>query len=174
MRKTVFTLKPTNQSKAFTLVELLVVITIVSLVFSVLSYSLYSAIKNSLDVSGRSEYVKNLSSFFWDMQKKFSTSKMIYLKNLDGNPILTLYNTSGYNKGLVKSVFFIKDGFIYYYEYPYIYGDPFFYDEKESYRLFKISSIKIFAVKDNQQMQEFQGTPDYLIFEIDNTRMVFR
>ncbi|MGC8942156.1 MAG: type II secretion system protein [Sulfurihydrogenibium sp.] len=174
MKKTAYTSEPTNQSKGFTLIEVLVVIAIISLVFGVLSYSLYSSITNSLELSKTSENIKNLSSFFWDMEKKFSTSKALYLKNFNGSPVLTLYNTAGNNKGLVKSVFFIKDNFLYYYEYPYIYADPFFYDEKESYKLFKVKDVKIYVVKDNQQMMEFQGMPDYLVFEIDGTKMVFK
>lgn len=174
MKKTAYTLKHTNLNNAFTLIEVLIVITIISLVSSVLSYSLYSSIKNSIEISKRSQEIKNLSSFFWDMQRKFSTSTTIYLKNIDNSPILSLYNTAGYNKGLVKSVFFVKDNFLYYYEYPYIYADPFFYDEKDSYILFKINNIKIYAVKDNQQFTEFKGLPDYIVFEINGLRMVFK
>jgi prepilin-type N-terminal cleavage/methylation domain-containing protein len=174
MKKTEYTSKHTNLNKAFTLVEVLIVITLISLVFSVLAFSFYSSVKNSLDISKKSQEIKNLSSFFWDMERKFSTSNTIYLKNLNSTPILTLYNTSGYNKGLVKSVFFLKDGFLHYYEYPYIYADPFFYDEKNSYRLFKVENIKIYAVKDYKQMEEFQGMPDYLVFEINGLRMVFK
>lgn len=170
MKKTVFTSKPTKQSKGFTLVEVLVVIVILSLVFSVLSFALYSSIKNSLETSAAAEDLKQKALFFWDTQRKFYTSNYLYLKN----NVLTLYNTAGYNQGLVKSTFFIKDGFLWYYEFPFVYADPSFYDEKNAIKLFKVKDFKMYVVKENQQFFEFQGQPDYLVVEIDGSRMVFR
>lgn len=170
MKKTAFTLKPTKQSKGFTLIEVIVVVIIISLVFSVLSFALYSSIKNSIETSKSAEDLKQKTLFFWDTQRKFYTSNYIYLKD----NLLTLYNTAGNNQGLVKSTFFLKDGFLWYYEFPFVYGDPSFYDEKNAVKLFKVKDIKMYAVKDNQQFFEFQGLPDYLVIEIDGIRMVLR
>jgi prepilin-type N-terminal cleavage/methylation domain len=95
--------------KGFTLIEVIITIMILSLVFSVLAFSIYSTIKNSVDIKGQSEKLKEDASFFWDMQKKFSTNTKTFLRNDNGHPILVLYNTSGnYYKGLVKSVFLLK------------------------------------------------------------------
>ncbi len=169
MKEMVYISKPTMQNKGFTLVEVIVVVVMISLVFSVLSFALYSSIKNSMETSVGSEDLKQKALFFWDMQKKFYTANYVYLKD----NILTIYNTAGNSKGLVKSTFFTKDGFLWYYEFPFVYGDPYFYDEKNAIKLFKIRNFKMYIVKDNQRFFEFQGLPDYLVIEFDAIRMVF-
>jgi prepilin-type N-terminal cleavage/methylation domain-containing protein len=165
-----YTLNYIRQNKGFTLIEVLIVLTVISLVFTVLSYSLYNSIKSSIEVSNSSNSLKDKAIFFWDMERKFFTAKEIFLKN----NILTLYNTSGYTKGLVKSVFFVKDGFLWYYEFPYVYADPYFYDEKNSIKMFKVKDLKIYVVLNDKELTHFEGLPDYLIFEIDGTKMELR
>lgn len=161
--------------KGFTLIEVIITMMILSLVFSIVSFSIYSTIKNSLDIKGQSEKLKEEASFFWDMQKKFSTSTKTFLRNNNGYPILVLYNTSGnYYKGLVKSVFFVRDDDLYYYEFPYVYADPYFYDEKQSYRVFHFESFDISAFVQNKSFKDFEGNPDMLIIQINEKRMVFK
>jgi len=161
--------------KGFTLIEVIITIMILSLVFSVLAFSIYSTIKNSVDIKGQSEKLKEDASFFWDMQKKFSTNTKTFLRNNNGYPILVLYNTSGnYYKGLVKSVFFVKDNDLYYYEFPYMYGDPYFYDEKQSYKVLHFENLDISVVIRGKSFKDFEGNPDMLIIQINDKRMVFK
>lgn len=177
MRKMVYSSKYYSpNSRAFTLVEILITLTLVGLIFSVLSYGLYSSINSSINISVEAKQTEEEAKFFWDFQRRFVTSKQVFVKKAgDGTQMVVMYNTAGeFSKGVVKSVYFLKDGFIQYYEYPYVFGDPFFYEEKESVRLVPAKSFKVEVSFQGQKFDEYSGKPDYMLVLLNDKKMVFK
>lgn len=177
MKKTEYSSKFYSQSsKGFTLIEILITLTLVGLIFSVLSYGLYSSINSSVSISADARQTEEEAKFFWDFQRRFATSKQVFVKKSgDGSQIVAMYNTAGeFSKGVVKSVYFMKDGFIQYYEYPYVFGDPFFYEEKSSVRLVPVKSFTVEVFSQGQKFEEFQGKPEYLVIFVNDRKMVFK
>lgn len=177
MRKMAYLSKYTSQShRAFTLIEILITLSLIGIVFSVLSFGFYSSINSSIQISMESKKIEDMAKFYWDFQRRFATSKQIFVKKTgDNSYIISLYNTAGeFSKGVVKSVYYTKDGFLYYYEYPYIFADPLYFDEKDSFVLMKIDKISLEIYSQGQKFDEFQGKADYMVLMINDKKMVFR
>lgn len=165
-----------QSSKGFTLIEILITLTLVGLIFSVLSYGLYSSINSSVSISADARQTEEEAKFFWDFQRRFATSKQVFVKKSgDGSQMVAMYNTAGeFSKGVVKSVYFLKDGFVQYYEYPYVFGDPFFYEEKSSIRLVPAKNFTAEVYVQGQRFDEYSGKPDYMVVLLNDKRMVFK
>lgn len=176
MRKTVYISNFTKINKGFTLIEILVVLTLIGIVFSVLSFGFYNSIYSSLSISQRSRELEDVAKFYWDFQRKFSTSKQIFIKKISqNNYIITLYNTSGeFSKGLVKSVYFTKENFLWYYEYPYLFADPYFYDETKSVKVIPVKDFNVEINYNGQKVEEAQGFLDFLKLNINNYTLTFK
>lgn len=177
MRKMGYTSKFCNQnSRGFTLIEILITLMLIGLIFSVLSYGVYSSINSSVSISADAKQTEEEAKFFWDFQRRFATSKQVFVKKSgDGSYMVVMYNTAGeFSKGVVKSVYFLKDGFVQYYEYPYVFGDPFFYEERASIRILPAKSFYVEVFSQGQKFEEFQGKPDYIAITVEDRRMVFK
>lgn len=71
-----------KKSGGFTLIEVLVVLTLMGLVFSLLVFVFSRATDSSLKVSARSEELKRQASLFWEMERKVIGAKRI---RIEGN-----------------------------------------------------------------------------------------
>ncbi|MCX7739237.1 MAG: type II secretion system GspH family protein [Hydrogenothermaceae bacterium] len=170
MREKVYISKCTSRRiRAFTLVEVLIVLTLLGLVFSLISFSFYNSINSSIYISQKAVEVENFAKFYWDFQRRFSTSNWIFIKKIGSNNyIITLYNTSGeFSKGLVKSVYFVKDGYLWYYEFPYVFGDPLFYEENKSIELLPLKSLQIEVISQDKKLDEFNGKSENIRMNVN-------
>lgn len=177
MRKMVYLSKFYSQnSRAFTLIEILITLTLIGLIFSVLSFGIHNSINSSVSISADAKQTEEEAKFFWDFQRRVATSKQVFVKKAgDGSQMVAMYNTAGeFSKGVVKSVYFLKDGFVQYYEYPYVFGDPFFYEERSSVRLVPAKSFTVEVYVQGQRFDEYSGKPDYVVVLLNDKKMVFK
>ncbi len=160
-----------KDKKGFTLIEVLIVILLIGLIYSILSMIFYSNIGNSLNIISDSEKLKREANFFWNIQRKVASAKEIHLNK--GN--LYMLTTAGdYYEGLVKSVYILREGNLYYYEFPYPYGDLRFYEEDKLYNLGKVEKFQILAFKNENKYDEFIGFPDYFLVEYNERKIIVK
>ena len=101
--------------RAFTLIEVLLALTLMGLFFGLLSYSFYSSLRSSYLLSQSSQLTKEEILLFWDLQRKLIGATDLYLKK----DAIFMTTTSGdYYQGIVKCAYVYKDGWLYYYSYP--------------------------------------------------------
>lgn len=168
-----FILLNTNlrHKEGFTLIEVLIVIILIGLIFSILSMIFYSNISNSLNFISRSEKLKREANFFWNIQRKIASAKEI---QLDKNNIYMFTTAGDYYEGMVKSAYIFRDGNLFYYEFPYPYGDLKFYEEDKLNNLGKVKNFRIMAFKKERQYEEFKGMPDYFMIEYDERKIIVK
>lgn len=160
-----------KNKKGFTLIEVLIVILLIGFIYSLLSMIFYSNIGNSLNIISDSEKLKREAIFFWNIQRKVASAKEIYLNK--GN--LYMLTTAGdFYEGLVKSAYIFREGNLYYYEFPYPYGDLRFYEEDKLTNLGKFENFRILAHKNKNQYEEFNGFPDYFSVEFNGRKIIVK
>ncbi len=163
-----FTSKDTNKDKAFTLVEILVVLALFGLIFSLIAFSFHNVVRNSLNLIESGSKIKDNAIVFWDLQKAVLSAKDIYIQDEGENSVLYLITAGGlFEDGVVKASFYVKDGFLYYKEFPYNYGDIRYMDEGREYKIAKVENFKVRAFNGRREVLNFRGIPEYLIVEID-------
>lgn len=160
-----------KNKKGFTLIEVLIVIVLIGLIYSLLSMIFYSNIGNSLNIISDSEKLKREANFFWNIQRKVASAKEIYLNK--GN-IYMLTTAGDYYEGLVKSAYIFREGNLYYYEFPYPYGDLRFYEEDKLNNLGKIDKFQILAYKNENKYDEFTGFPDYFLVDYNERKIIVK
>lgn len=149
--------------EGFTLTEVLVVLLITGLIFSVLTVVLFSSTNNSLSLLSRAEELKRDSTLMWNLQRKILSSQEILLEK----DRLHMVTAAGdFYEGVVKCSYILKNGSLYYYEFPYPYGDLRFFEENKLIFLGNFDNFKIIAYQNQQSHQEFRGMPDYFQIEI--------
>lgn len=160
-----------KDKRGYTLIEVLIVITIIGIIFSVLSIIFFSSITNSLDLIENSEKLKRQAILFWDFQRKIGSAKEILLEKGE----LFMITTAGdYYEGVVKCAYISKGDSLFYYEFPYPYGNLKFYEENKLINLGKIKNFKILAVKDNINYEIFKGLPDYFYIEYEDKKIIVK
>ena len=145
--------------RGFTLLEVLLVLILMGVFFSVLSYSFYSSTRNSYFMLESAELLKGEIFLFWDLQRKLTGATDLYVKK-DG---LFMVTSSGdYYQGLVKCAYVYRDGWLYYYEFPYPYGDITFYEEDKLVRVGRFEELSFRAFFNGQFFDEFRGLPQWV------------
>ncbi|MFN3598517.1 MAG: prepilin-type N-terminal cleavage/methylation domain-containing protein [Aquificaceae bacterium] len=144
--------------KGFTLLEVLLALTLMGVFFSTLSYVFYNTIKNSYSLSEASEVTKEEINLFWDLQRKLMGAKDIYLKK---SMLFMITSSGNYYQGVVKCGYVYKDGWLYYYEFPYPYGDMAFYEEDKLMKIGKFKELYFRAFAGDYQ-EEFRGLPQWI------------
>ncbi len=128
--------------KGFTLLEILVVIVILSLFFSIAIASYIFIVNKSLktikELRSSYKYIYTLYS----IEKAINCAKNIKINNSKDNSIIYMYTYCGMYPGFSKEVYFIKDNYLYVYAYPYILGDMTFYDKNHSIKLVEAHNLK--------------------------------
>lgn len=157
--------------KAFTLIEVLIVLTLLGLIFSILSVVFYSNIKNSLILITDSDKLKNNANIFWSINRKILSSKEILLEKGD---LYMITSAGDYYEGIVKCAYIYRGGKLLYYEFPYPYGDLRFYEEEKLHSLGLMKNFKITAFKNEKKYDEFKGMPDYFIVELEDKIFIIK
>lgn len=138
------------KKNGFSLIELSVVLVIASLFFSVLITAVYTLINLERKNIKEAKKLEDEAFTLWIIQRAFLCSKgPIDIEKKGKYSIIYLYTYCAKDeKGLAKEVFFVKDGYLYLYEFPYVYGSKKFYDENKAQKLLKVKEFYIKFYKD--------------------------
>ncbi len=150
--------------RAFTLVEVLLVVVLLSVFFGVLSYSFYSSVRSSYALSGTAQMDKDTALLFWNLQRKLSGAVDLYLKK---DALFMLTSAGDYYQGLVKCAYIYKDGWLYYYEFPYPYGDITYYEEDRLVRVGRFEGLSLRAYMNGQYVEELRGLPQWVELKLE-------
>ncbi|MFN3471700.1 MAG: prepilin-type N-terminal cleavage/methylation domain-containing protein [Aquificaceae bacterium] len=145
--------------RAFTLVEVLLVLVLMGLFFGTLSYSFYSSLRSSYLLSQSSQLTKEEILLFWDLQRKLTGATNLYLRK-DGLFMIT--SSGDYHQGMVKCAYIYRDGWLYYYEFPYPYGDIAFYEEDRLIKLGRFKDLSFRVFSNGSYFEEFRGLPQWV------------
>ncbi len=145
--------------RGFTLLEVLLVIALMGVFFGVLSYSFYSSARNSYLLVESAELTKEEAFLFWNLQRKISSATDLFLKK---DSLFMITSSGDYYQGVVKCAYLYRDGLIYYYEFPYPYGDISFYEEDKLVRLGRFGEVSFRAYANGQFFEEFRGIPQWV------------
>ena len=159
-----------RKDRAFTLIEVLVVLTLIGLTFSILLLVLSRGIDSSLNLSEGSEALKGEASLFWELQRKILGAKRI---KVDRESIYMVTTGGSFNEGVVKCAYLFRDGKLYYYEFPYPYSAI---DEIEEDRLYEIGEFESFGVsvrEGNREYKVYEGMPQIVKVEVNGEEFVF-
>jgi len=161
------------KQKGFTLIEVLLVLTLIGFIFLILSTVFYSNIHNSLNLITNSEKLKNEADLFWNIQRKVFSAQEIYLER--GN-LYMITSAGDFYQGVVKSAYIYKykEQKLYYYEFPYPYGDLKFYEEDKLLLVGEFRDFKILAYKGEKSYEDFNGKPDYFNFHLDKWKFIIK
>jgi len=158
------------KGRAFTLIEVLIVLTLLGLTFSALLLVFSRGIDSSLRITEDSERLKLKANLFWDLQRKIVGAKRIRVEN---NNLYMITSGGTIYQGVVKCAYIFKNGKLYYYEFPYPYGAI---DEIEEDKLQKVGEFKSFEVKvkeGNRVLNSYEGLPDEIIVKVGKDEFVF-
>ncbi len=159
-----------KSGRAFTLIEVLVVLTIMGLVFSVLILVFSRGIDSSLNITQKSEDLKRKAVLFWDLQRKVFGAKEI---KIDPKGIYMLTSAGSFNKGVVKCAYIFKDKKLYYYEFPYLLGALDEVDEDKLIEVGRFSRFEVTAWDGRRELRVFDGLPQLVKVYLDDEEFVF-
>ncbi len=157
--------------KAFTLVEVLVVLTLMGLLFGMLSFAFYRASNGSLNVLQLSESIKREAVLYWELERKITGAKEIYIEN---DRIYMLTTGGSLYDGVVKCAYFVKDGALFYYEFPYPYLSLDDIEESKAYKVMEVESFKVRAKVRDSEVRTLIGLPDYVLITINDRSFTYR
>lgn len=142
--------------RAFTLVEVLVVLTLIGLTFSLLLLVFSRGVDSSLNVSSRGEWLRMGAQLFWDLQRKVLGATRIKVEN---NNLYMVTSAGDFYPGVIKCAYIYRDGELYYYEFPYPYGAIDEIEEDKLYRLGRAKDFEVIAVVGNREEKVYEGLP---------------
>lgn len=159
-----------KRDRAFTLVEVLVVLTLIGLTFSMLILIFSRGADSSLNVSRRAESLKTEARLFWDMERKILGAKRV---KVEGKNLYMITSAGDFYRGVVKCAYLFRDGELYYYEFPYPYGAIDEIDENNLYRLGKVKDFEVVAVEREREEKFYEGLPRFVKVRLNGKEFVF-
>ncbi len=159
-----------KQGRAFTLIEVLLVLTLLGITFSVLLFVFSRGIDSSLSITEGSEKLKAQATLFWDLQRKIFGAKDI---KIEPNGIYMLTTAGSFNKGVVKCAYIFEDGKLYYYEFPYPYGTLEEIDRKALMEIGRFESFEVRAWERGREFRTFKGLPKFVKISLEGEEYLF-
>ncbi len=166
-----FILSGSNRGKGFTLPEVLVVLILLGVLFSIVGTVFLRGSDSALSVIERAEKLKLEVSLFWDLQRKIIGSRNL---KVEGDAIYMVSSGGSYYPGVVKCAYLFKHGKLYYYEYPYPLGAL---DEVEEDKLVLIGnfeSVTFSAIERDREYETYEGLPDYVKVSVNGKDLIFQ
>ena len=154
-----------KRSSGFTLVEVLLVLALLGLSFSIISTIFVGFMNSLIRMQESSETLRERALLLMDIKRKVLSAKEVALK---GNQFFMHSAGGSYFPGLVKCGYVYKAGQLYYYEFPYPYGDILYYEEDKLVKLAKLSKFKVLV----DGMEEFKGKPSKVEVFVDNEKLI--
>jgi prepilin-type N-terminal cleavage/methylation domain-containing protein len=159
--------------KGFTLLEVLVVLVLVGLIFTLVLTVFWRITETSSEVSKRASKLQRETTLYWQLTRSFFGTKRLAVVN--GTQIYAITTGGSLFKGTVWCAYLYRNGTLYYYEYPY----PPPYSIKEIPReaseiiLGKFKSVKFSARKGGIFYSNFEGKPDTVKVELNGESFLF-
>ncbi|SNZ16356.1 pilus assembly FimT family protein [Hydrogenobacter hydrogenophilus] len=160
-----------KDKKGFTLLEVLIVLMLVGILFGVLSYSFYSFLTNSTNLLADSEKLKQEANLLLDIQRKVLSAKTLYMEK---DKLFMITSVGDYYEGVVKCAYIYKDKTLYYYEFPYPYGDIRFYEEDKLIKLGRFDTFYVKAYDKGQFIDSFQGIPQVVYVKLNSHELFIK
>ncbi len=157
-------------NKAFTLIEVLIVLTLTGLTFSILLLIFSRGISSSLNLSQHSESLKSEVSLFWDIERKIIGAKRI---KVEKDRIYMITSSGSFYEGVVKCAYLYKNGRLYYYEFPYPYGAIDIIDEKNLYEIGRFENFKVSVIENNREFKAYDGMPQFVKVVVNSREFLF-
>ena len=159
-----------SKDRAFTLVEVLVVLTLIGLTFSVLLLVFSRGADSSLNLTSRAESLKLEARLFWDLQRKILGAKRLRIEN---DNLYLITSAGDFYPGVVKCAYLYRNGELYYYEFPYPYGAIDEIEEEKLYRLGRVESFEVIAVVGNREEYTYEGLPLFVKVRLNGKEFLF-
>jgi prepilin-type N-terminal cleavage/methylation domain-containing protein len=159
-----------NVSRAFTLIEILVVITLMGLLFSVLLLVFSRGVDSSLNLSRDSDRLGMEVSLFWDLQRKILGAKRL---KIERDRMYLITSGGSFYQGIVKCAYIFKEGKLFYYEFPYPYGAIDQIEEEGLYTLGKFETFRVRAVERNREFDLYEGVPQFVKVFLNGREFLF-
>ncbi|ADC89164.1 hypothetical protein Thal_0530 [Thermocrinis albus DSM 14484] len=158
-----------TRADGFTLLEVLVTLTLLALVVGMSFGIFFGGVRSYTGLKERSEELRQLATLHWSLQRKLFGATQLQLSS---DSIFMITWGGDYHKGVVKAAFLYKDGTLYYYEFPYPYGDLRFYEEDKLVPLAKFPSLRFFAMVKGKLEDTYTGIPDAIVLDLPDRRIV--
>lgn len=158
-----------KRGRAFTLVEVLVVLTLLGLIFSLLLLVFWRGTDSSLNLSRRGEGLRGEVLLFWDLQRKVLGAKRI---KVEGNNLYLITSSGDFYQGVVKCAYLYKDGKLYYYEFPYPYGPMDEIDRSKLQTLGRFEEFEVRAVEGNREEKVYDGLPRFVKVRLNGKELL--
>lgn len=156
--------------RAFTLIELLITLTLIGLVLSTISFSFFRGLDSIIRLSSEARVLSEDAILVWDLHRKLIGATDIYVSK---EGIFMISSSGSFYPGVVKCAYIYKDGWLYYYEFPYPYGDIRFYEPD---RLLKLRPIRFFSARailfDGSRVEDFRGIPRAVEVSLDKEKII--
>jgi len=165
-------LRAGNTSEGFTLTEVLVVLAIISLVFSLILISFRRATFFTLDAKEEAEELKSEALIFWELQRSLAGAKRLKVNR--GKELFLTTSGGSIYRGIVKKGFIFKEGWLYLYEFPYPSGSLDFYEEDKLIKLSRVKSFKVLALDSRGRHENYEGLPPFVIVELNSKEFTFK
>ncbi len=156
--------------KGFTLTEILIVVSLLGLLFGTLLFSFYRASDSSLRLLSLSDSLKQEALLYWELERKILGARLIHIEN---DRIYMLTTGGSFYEGVVKCAYFLKDGKLYYYEFPYPYLALDDIEEDKAYEIMRLKSFKVSAIDRNSRFRTFIGIPDFVEVLVNGRRFLY-
>ncbi len=157
--------------RAFTLVEVLLVVSLVGLLFGVVIFSFYRATDSSVTLLTSSELLKQEAILYWELERKILGAKQIHIEN---DRIYMITTGGNYYSGVVKSAYFVKDKKLYYYEFPYPYLSIDDIDEDAAHEVMSVENFSVSAYNRDSRYKTYTGLPDFVEIRLNGRRLVYK
>ena len=152
--------------KAFTLLEILVVILILSVFFSTLTFLFKSSFDTASEVLTKNRELQRDIDIFWQLTRAIYGAQKLLLHN--GSELYLITTGGIFYPGVVKAVYLYKNGTLYYYEFPYPYGSLESYNSSELKALGRFDNFALIALYGNREVKDDQGRATLFKLILDN------
>lgn len=159
-----------RRNKAFTLIEVLITVMIIGITLTSLFLVFSRGSTTGVWLTSEAETFKMEASLFWDLQRKVLGSKRIRVEN----NALYMHTTGGSHfPGVVKCAYYVKDGFLHYYEFPYPYQSINELYEGVDYIVGKVDRFEVYASDGSVDETAYDGLPRFVKVVINDREFVF-
>ncbi len=159
--------------KAFTLIEVLITLSLISLIFLMAFGSFIQIMNSSADAIKRSENLYEELKLFWELNRAFAGAKEVFLK--DSKEIYLITSGGSRFKGLVFRAFLAREDGIYEYEFPYPPRNIRMHiPEEELVLLSPLREVNFFAYLQGQEVENYEGLPEAIIVRVNLREYFFK